>query len=175
MSITPADAHQALKIMSAGRPSLRNEDPNVWAMTLSAAVEYDGTGNPRTRAGRPVLLNATSTEVLAAATRIGSRPGLPFPTPGDLAREVQDGRSGNHDRRRALIAADTAAHGAWIPEGLGSDPATENAARRAYMAAIGAGRPRDEAIRHAYRAVGATRPQVTGRDRSSDVRRLLAG
>lgn len=76
---------------------------------------------------------------------------------------------------RAFIAADVAQHGAWIPQGLADDVPAELAARRAFTAAIGGGATRAQAQAHAWRSIGRTPPALeAGRDRSSDVRALIA-
>ena len=112
--------------------------------------------------------------MLPAALTIASL-GMHFIQAADLAATIQANREGDRATRNARIREDAQRNGALIPDGLGNDMTAELAWRRAATAAIGAGATRPQAEAHAWRTIGRTPPQVTGRDRSADVRRLLGG
>ena len=119
-------------------------------------------------------LSPEDREVMPAAVQIAILGGR-FVQAADLASAIQERREGDRAARRARIVADAQRHGPLLPEGLGDDVPAELAWRRAATAAVGAGATRAQAEAHAWRSIGRTPPQVgAGRDRSGDVRRLIA-
>lgn len=179
MTVTEKAVAQALTLLRDACGGLRDATPSTWAAILNAApltvTDAKGQRTPvRGETGQGIPLNPGDDEVLPAALTIASL-GMHFIQAADLAATIQANREGDRATRNARIRKDAQRHGALIPDGLGDDVPAELAWRKAATSAIGAGATRTQAEAHAWRTIGQQPPQVTGRDRSGDVRRLLAG
>ena len=162
--ITETDALRGLEILrGAGIAGLRDAQPAVWAVIINAApitvTTRDGRVPVTDERGQVVRLDPRPEEVAPAATRMASL-GVTLPQAADLAAAIQDRREGDRATRAALIQADAERHGPLLPEGPTLEAMAELAWRRAATAAVGAGATREQAVAHAWRAIGRTAPAL---------------
>ena len=149
--------------------AMRGQDA-FWAQAVNAAAP-----------------DATESGLMAGAAWLATRretsERAPKVTPGDLLEAMRSAPSGSLAERRARLRDEIAAHGEFIPAGLGREPAVEIAWRRIAQERFMDGLDRDSAEDAAWDAIGRTPPPaiegpdvlggLTGPERAREVLRRL--